>query len=295
MKPIMVLKRILTICSLLALFLVSSKGKAQDSISSENSSIFAKYLINSGLFKDVLTLFADESSWTNDNRDEFYYLKGWALYNLKQLDGSANYLLKVSKESPYYPKSIFFGAYNLAHLGKAGKAFTTLDTIAFSDELLAETLIFEKAGIALLNRDTSLFNQLAQTFTFSNFNLEEQQKILLDINQQIREFKPKSPFVAGLLSAIVPGLGKVYAGKLGGGVSAFLTVSVLGAITFENIRKDGLDSPGAIISGSLLAATYSANIYGSVYSVKAYRDEFWQAMDYRILFNIHIPLRRIFN
>jgi len=69
---------------------------------------------------------------------------------------------------------------------------------------------------------------------------------------------------------------------------------MLGAITYENYRKEGFRNYKTITFGSLLTVFYAANIYGSVYSVKIYREEFNQQLHHAVLFNMHIPIRTVF-
>lgn len=96
------------------------------------------------------------------------------------------------------------------------------------------------------------------------------------------------------LSAIVPGLGKIYAGRLGEGVSAFLITTTMGLVAVENYIKDGWKDPKTIIFGSLFSVFYIGNIWGSTLSVKLINDEFNKEVNEQILFNLRVPLRIIF-
>jgi hypothetical protein len=61
------------------------------------------------------------------------------------------------------------------------------------------------------------------------------------------------------------------------------------------LRKDGVSSPRFIIYGSLFSLFYIGNIWGSALSVKIKRQEFNEKIDEQILFDMHIPLRTLFN
>lgn len=76
----------------------------------------------------------------------------------------------------------------------------------------------------------------------------------------------KSPLKAALLSAIVPGLGKIYTGKTGDGITAFLTTGLMAFLAVDNYRH-GHDFRCAVfsVSGVLF---YAGAIYGSAASAQ---------------------------
>lgn len=257
--------------------------------------LFATYLVNSRLYADAILLIGRKNIEASSNPNLFRYLKGWSHYYLKQLDSAAITLGSVGECSPVYLKSRFYSAYCWAHHGDLESAIAITQSLADTTPIMNELRVTQLAGYNLLGRDLEGFTSNASHFTGNHYQFAENQMILNDLHDEIAGFKSKSPLAAGLLSAVVPGLGKVYAQRYGSGLSSFLTVAILGAITWENYRKDGLTSTRTIAFGSLFTLAYSANIYGSVFSVKAYRDDFNQKMDHRILFHLHIPLRNVFN
>ena len=109
-----------------------------------------------------------------------------------------------------------------------------------------------------------------------------------------QNIEPKSAFLAGLYSSLLPGMGKVYAGDYGSGVSAFLTNAALGAMFYENFRKDGIKDPKTIIFGTLFSAFYIGNIWGSVVNVKVHNQILYDGINQQILLELHIPLRTVF-
>jgi hypothetical protein len=79
---------------------------------------------------------------------------------------------------------------------------------------------------------------------------------------------PKSPLLAGMLSAAIPGMGKVYAGHWEDGISAFFMVGISAWQGYEGFRKEGISSAKGWILGGLAAAMYGGNIIGSVLQVR---------------------------
>jgi hypothetical protein len=93
----------------------------------------------------------------------------------------------------------------------------------------------------------------------------------------------------------VPGLGKIYSGKKKQGIAAFLPVMSLALLTYEAYRMDGVKSARFIGFGALFGVFYIGNIWGSTLSVKIKQNEFNREYDNKILFDMHIPLRNLFN
>lgn len=92
----------------------------------------------------------------------------------------------------------------------------------------------------------------------------------------------KSPLVAGLLSGIVPGLGKVYTGHTVDGVLSFLTIAGFGYAAYDGFATDGSSSVRGWVFGSLASGLYLGNIYGSVLSASIVRDEATRQLQMRI-------------
>ena len=72
----------------------------------------------------------------------------------------------------------------------------------------------------------------------------------------------KSSTVAGIMSAIIPGSGKVYVGEVSDGVVAFLVTGILVFLAYDNFQAD--HTTRAWIFTGLAALFYGGNIYGSV-------------------------------
>jgi hypothetical protein len=73
----------------------------------------------------------------------------------------------------------------------------------------------------------------------------------------------KSPWVAGALSAVVPGLGRVYIGRWPDGLMSFLLVGLTAAVSAQGFYEDGRDSVRGWILGGIAALLYVGNVYGS--------------------------------
>lgn len=114
---------------------------------------------------------------------------------------------------------------------------------------------------------------------------DEQKTALMALGTVIDEssaIPQKSPFVAGLLSGIVPGLGKVYTGHTVDGVLSFLTIASFGYAAYDGFASDGSSSARGWIFGSLATGLYLGNIYGSALSASIVRDEATRQLQMRL-------------
>lgn len=91
---------------------------------------------------------------------------------------------------------------------------------------------------------------------------------LNDYARQGTNLPHKSKFLAGILSAIVPGTGKMYAGRFSDGFYSLILVGITGWQAYEGFHKNGLRSVKGWIYGPMATIFYAGNIYGSVVAVK---------------------------
>lgn len=257
---------------------------------------FGGYLIGKGLLRDALTLTSTlPEDYTPEARDSMLHLSGWALYHSQQFAPAAEKFAKVGIGSPLYPKSAFYGAIcdleggSIAHAKERLNLFASTPQATPYNELLA----FERGGIALLEGNMVEYEELRKEFAYNTYALAEEQRTLDKI--ALNRPKELSPWVAGVASAIVPGLGKIYAGDIGGGVASFLLVGAFAALTADSWVKAGTPANLRTIAyGTVGSLLYVSNIFGSVASVKVYYQNFEEINRQAVMYSIHIPLRNIF-
>ncbi len=80
-------------------------------------------------------------------------------------------------------------------------------------------------------------------------------------------FSEKSPVTAAALSAVVPGLGKIYGGRTIDGIFSFLSCAVVGWQAYDGFSDDGVHSIKGWLLGTVGAAFYAGNIYGSAINI----------------------------
>ncbi len=147
----------------------------------------------------------------------------------------------------------------------------------------------------MLQKNKAAFTQQQSLFTYSNYFLKQEEENFIQYSKSIFSHKKKSKFVAGALSAIIPGAGKWYAGKKKQAIGAFLPIISSALLTLEAYNKGGIKDARFWIYGSLFTTFYIGNIWGSTIAVKVRNDEFNKVYENKILFDMHIPLRNFYN
>lgn len=257
---------------------------------------FVNYLIDGKNYNEALFLIDRylESEKGNSFYDTANYLKGMINYRQKQLIQSSDFLFKVTPVSEFYFVSRFLAGYERAYLNMYKESRETFETIKTNDSLLTGLKTFQLASLSLLENNLDAYHKYSKNTPVNYFQIREQKNKLDELYIRASDFNPKSPLLAGTLSTIIPGAGKMYTGKIGEGVTALLGTAILGVITYENYKKAGISNYKTITFGSLFGIFYISNIYGSIISVKVYRDEFYKSLHHAILFNMHIPVRNVF-
>jgi hypothetical protein len=257
--------------------------------------LFVNHLVNIGDVEGAIFLLDSTDCYKDYSNDSLNYLKGWSLYSLKRLLPSAESLIKVKPESEFYLKSHFFAAYNYTYNGNLDIALETISKIELSTEKQVSLRDFELSGIYLLQGNQPMFEESFSRVNKTFYEISESADNLEKISANLIRHPTKSPLVAGLLSSIIPGAGKFYAGKRGEAISALIGNAGLGLVTWENYRKSGLKNFRTIAFGSAFVFSYVANIYGAVMTVNITETEYKENVKNSILFNLHIPLRNSFD
>ncbi len=256
---------------------------------------FVLYLMGRGDLDESIFLLERLMPPPPPHADSLHYLLGWAHYRKMALEHSAGFLLRVSEDSPLYHKARFFGAYNKAHLGRTGEAISILAGVQTTAGGLNEAIWhLQMGGMALLSDDHLSYQQHAGHFRGQFHATAAEERRMEQHFLALSDNPPKSPFLGGVLSTAIPGLGRVYAGKSAEGIISFLYVTALGFTTYDFYRGGGSSNPLFILSASVTGIFYLGNIVGSVTAVRRANNEFRYEMDQRILFDMHIPLRNAF-
>ena len=263
----------------------------------QKDSLFLIYLLDKSQYTDLISeakRLRQSHGKSAEMQLQTAYYQGIGNYFLRQLDSAAGYFGQVQTQSPFYWKSRFYQSFSQAYQHQSSQAIQVLDSLAPDDSLLIGLRNFQYAALHLLEGDETAFERRSQQFKGRFYAFAQQEQSLATYHTAIRQQKKQSAFKAAALSALVPGLGKIYARRTGQGIAAFLQCLVFGVQAYEGYRKDGFQSTRFLVYGSIFGVFYVGNIWGSALAVRINRQEFQDKTHEQILFDMHIPLRTIF-
>lgn len=228
--------------------------------------------------------------------DTLFYLQGSVLHKQKNYDSSSFCFNKVSDHSTYYHESKYIHTINMILLNRNDSALNILENIRYNSPTLHQPLLsFSKASLFLIKRDYPNFTRQLSITDLNYYPIAAECTELLKTYDDLIHKKKKYGAVAGLLSAVVPGSGKVYAGQYGQGLAGFVTVGLLAGSAAEIYFRSGPKNAQFAVMSTLFGMFYIGNIWGSVFSVKIYNEKYNEGVDKSIVLNMRIPVARIFN
>lgn len=192
-------------------------------------------------------------------------------------------------------------AYSLERINRFSEARDNFRTLFFNSDFENEARI-QYLRTFILEENYKLFDsELNETLNIPEKHLYELDLLrlyvklfdehpVIDADSLINKIKPdnrsvvqsfiqkklnpdyKSPVLAGVLSALIPGLGKIYTGNISDGITSFIFTGALTWLAVDNFNA-GHNTRAWIFSG-LAAYFYAGNVYGSVSSAYIYNAEY---------------------
>ena len=245
-----------TLIGLLLFFKIGNLQAQEDLYNLENSDKYAHYLLASRQY-DLATEEFERLVFLDKNNDEYknllivsFYRKGdhkKAINRIHQFydnlskmpETMSNKYLVLLQESDSLPQIIHYLNSNL-HIKENNK------------------LLFKWSNLMLSKE----YNQAKKFIDTHKLQLGNNQEIV-NINDYALHQKHKSPWIAGSLSAVVPGLGKVYTGNYIDAITAFIFVGGNAFQAYRGFMKNGNKSAFGWIFGSVAVGFYVGNIFGS--------------------------------
>ncbi|MBN1301573.1 MAG: hypothetical protein JW995_10200 [Melioribacteraceae bacterium] len=237
-----------------------SQQSFNDILSAENRLKFGNYLFCQ---KDYLRAADEYREYLKiSNNDTLRFKIGYSLFKLGRFHESMdNY------------KSLF---YNSALTDEAKLQFIKIKFL-LNDFADFRSIIDQKnystnnyPGIETkLYQLSLLFDDLVtDSLLFINSFDQDEKNVMLKFYMQRKYPGYKNETTAGILSAIIPGLGKIYADETGDGITSFILTYALSFLSYNNFKNDH-NTRGWIFAG-LAAYFYAGNIYGSLSAVQNY-------------------------
>lgn len=249
---------------------------------------FGNYLISSSNFSEVLNYpsIINLAQLSNEQSDSLNFLMGKAHFYDKSFDLAKSNFSSITETSLYGPSQYYSTLSNL-YLGNYGIPNSTF--INLPNQSLNS--LIRKGDFILLNNTDSAKSLVIRK---SDFLIQKHFNDLDNVIVSIENHKSKSAFLAGLMSAIIPGSGKFYSGKVGEGMASLLMVGILTASSIEQFNNGGFSNPQFYIMSLPAVFFYVGNIYGSYFSVKVSNIEFNEQIRDEVLFHLHIPFKSIY-
>ncbi len=247
----------------LALFvLLVASASSQDIYDKNNSLKYLHYLENAGEY-DLLYPEFERLVYMQPANDSL------KLGLLKVLQKAGWYEKGIQRAEAFFPNqslmpSTFSDQYiKLLILNKSYEKAAAFD--AATDSLSKETKSNYLISIYLLNSQWRQAQELNKKTTIS--------QLFMPVLQEIQHVKYKSPLLAGGMSLVIPGSGKLYCGKLRDGLLSFVLVSILSWQSYVGFHKKGVESVYGWVSGTAAAGFYLGDVYGSFKAARHYNED----------------------
>ena len=219
-------------------------------------------------YKKYLILFPDA-----EKTDYVMYRIGIAYYSGEEYKSSLQAFSSIREnfpESQYMPMSTYYEGLSYLKLKMYENAKTSFESLANSypgseiapSALIASSLVsFEQEDIIscqyVLEKVVSQYPQDSRS---------ENAKKAIGLVEQYKDLPEKSQVLAGIMSALIPGSGYIYAEHYGDGVTAFLVNALFIAGTVTALKQENYAV--AAIVGGIGLPFYVGNIYGSANAAK---------------------------
>ncbi len=240
-----------------------SKSYSQENLFDEtNTRKFADYLLESGQYTFAIKEFERLNYLVpQDQQVRYQLLKSYRLAGLNEEGEQRTYrLFEPLKEMPRIHSLEFSKMLmNQKKWDRAINFWNQSETLPETDKALLESTVH------VFNSDFVKARERLATLTdTSNFMLQGYRSI---IDRGINSPK-KSPLLAGVLSTLIPGLGKAYTGDWKDGIVSLIFT---GGMAFQAVRKFnqfGANNYRPWVYTAIGSGFYLGNIYGSVKSAK---------------------------
>lgn len=259
---------------------------------------FAEYLTQKQLYREAIEFLESQKKnhQSTELLDSMNYLIGLNFCFLEDYSNSnKSYLSILNKENKLYNFSLFRVGYNYIQLHQYDTAyqyFKSIDTFKIDSALIELRNFSIASSVLLLRKFENNFVINAQNKPTSEY-LIDANKNLNGFYKSLSKYRTKKTFFAGLLSAIIPGLGKLYIGKTGEAVGTFVPIATVGLLSLEAYNKAGIKSLPFIGFTTLFSVFYVSNIWGSINGVKLKNVKFNKLMNDKIIYNMQFPYNNI--
>lgn len=257
----MIKSRIFVVLLFKLLFISTLFSQSNELLSTQNRLKFGDYLFRQ---KDYLrAVFEYQNILQNSINDTVKFKLAFCLEKMDRFnEASDNY------------KGLMFNSdlEDLAKIFFLKNQFVSNDILIYQN--LAGSAIYSPKQFTSENEKLIKYSMFYGEKTFPKVDefltcFDESDKGIIS-NFYLRKHNPKNKDVwtAGILSALLPGAGKVYTEEYTDGITSFLLTGIFTYLAVDNLN-DGHDTRGWIFTG-LATYFYAGNIYGSIASAQIF-------------------------
>lgn len=229
--------------------------------SQENIKLFADFLFCENDYLRAIDEYEKYLVAVDDDSIQFKIAIAYSSMN--DCENAINKLGLIKKTSPFYEQSKIELLKSLYLQNIDSVFYAVAETLINSKSLYANNA-YRLKNTALLLYKTDLPEKESFLIPF-----EDEEKKTLSNFYNLKKNPPyKSEALAGVLSAIIPGSGKIYTKDYGDGITAFLLTGLFTYLAYTNFEHD--HPTRAWIFAALGAGFYVGNIYGSVASAQIF-------------------------
>jgi tetratricopeptide (TPR) repeat protein len=214
-------------------------------------------------YKKFLILFP-----ASEQADSVLFKIGMAYFRGDEFETAAAVFASVGEkyqESRYAPTAGYYAGlcfWRLNRLDEAAAAFSAVAT-RYPASGDAPRALLEKSLVEFDQRNMAGSREELERFlaTYPQDDRAAGARDALALLDRDRELPRKSPMVAGILSALVPGSGHLYAGHPGDGITSFFLNGLFIAGTVVAVHQENYAVAGVV--GVIGLPFYIGNIYGA--------------------------------
>lgn len=248
-------------CFLPFILLFTSNSSAQDIFDKEHTWQFARYLYSRGEYSSAAMEFERLHFIDPANDSVKYYLVRSYRFSNQCFTG----IKRINQWYTSYDKvpSFLIKDYSLNLLCE--ELYPELDSLFIYNIYIAEKHKIQLTTLSQLKQGN--WNYACELYCV-NSKLFKDDPQYSSIFIDIGDYKPKSPFLAGMMSTALPGSGKIYTGYWKDGLFSFSTLALAGWQSYNGFQRDGRKSIYGWVFAGLSTVLYVSNIYGSQKSAR---------------------------
>lgn len=278
--------KILLLLPVAAGVLAATNTESKDYFTPENVRAFADHLFDAGDYLAAIPeyhRFLVMADTPAPNADTIYFRIGLCYRRAKVSDRALDYFSMVRGQFPASPLAraatfqsalllFFAGAYDSSHV-----LLAIPDSGIVREPPEGDWRLLKAAGYLQQRQWLPAARLLVGPEDADTLD----QRLMAFVGQ-CRALPRKQPWLAAVLSAAVPGAGKLYCGRPFDALPSFFGIGVMTWEAYSGFDRDGLKSVQGWIFGTIGGIFYLGNIYGSAVGAGIYNEEQEAALRSRI-------------